>query len=204
MIYDLHTYNLRVGGVARFEERFGELLAQRSKFSPLAGSWHTEIGPLNQVVQVWPYKDQAERDRVRAAVDGELLWPAPVQEFILTFESDLVRPAPFMRPMGQGAPGPVYEMRTYSYLPGAIPEVLARWGDVIGEREKLSPLLACWHTAGANPDRFIHVWPYADLAARSRIRQEALKSGQWPPKAKNYPARQENKVLLPASFSPLK
>ena len=204
MLYELVTYNLRPGGVARFEERFAETLPQRAKFSTLGASWHTEIGPLNQIVQVWPYRDLGERTSVQAAARRELVWPAPVQEFILGVESELLQPAPFMRPLEARALGPVYEMRTYTYLPGTLPEVLAAWGQAIAEREKYSPLAACWHTEGANPERFIHVWPYKDLVARERTRQEAIKGGVWPPKARNFPIRQENKVLLPAAFSPLR
>jgi len=54
MIVEFRTYTLQPGTVAQFEERFGAALAARTKVSPLAAFWHTEAGPLNQVIHVWP------------------------------------------------------------------------------------------------------------------------------------------------------
>ena len=66
MIVEMRTYTLQPGTVGQFEERFGAALAVRAKLSPLAAFWHTEVGPLNRVIHVWPYKDFEERTRVRA------------------------------------------------------------------------------------------------------------------------------------------
>ena len=66
MIYEVRTYILKPGSVRTFEERFGEALEARTKYSPLGGLWHTEIGPLNQVVHIWPYEDLAHYQAVRA------------------------------------------------------------------------------------------------------------------------------------------
>ena len=54
MIYEVRTYTLRPGTVAEFEERYEKRLPARLKHSPLGGFWHTEFGPLNQVVHVYP------------------------------------------------------------------------------------------------------------------------------------------------------
>src|SRR5882724_10263648 len=66
MIYEIRTYQLKAGSLAEVEKRFGEGYEYRKKYSPLAAFWHTEIGPLNEIVHVWPYRDVAERARVRA------------------------------------------------------------------------------------------------------------------------------------------
>jgi len=60
---------LRPGGaVAEFEERFAKRLPLREKHSKLGAFWHTEFGPLNQVIHVYPYDDLAQRTRVREAL----------------------------------------------------------------------------------------------------------------------------------------
>jgi len=38
-------------------ERFGEVMPRRTKVSPLVFAGHTLIGPLNQYIHVWAYKD---------------------------------------------------------------------------------------------------------------------------------------------------
>ena len=54
MIYEVRTYTLKPGSVAKFEENFAAALPHREKYSKLGAFWHTEIGPLNQVIHVWP------------------------------------------------------------------------------------------------------------------------------------------------------
>jgi hypothetical protein len=49
----------------------------------------------------------------------------------------------------------------------------------------------------------VHVWVYKDSNERTRIRDESRKGGQWPPQSGVRPIRQENKLLIPAVFSPL-
>ena len=49
-IYEFRTYTLKPGTVAQAEKNFGEALPERIKVSPLAAFWHTEIGPLNQII----------------------------------------------------------------------------------------------------------------------------------------------------------
>ena len=55
MIYEVRTYSLRTGAVAEFEDRFAKRKPLREKHSKLGAFWHTDFGPLNQVVHVWPY-----------------------------------------------------------------------------------------------------------------------------------------------------
>jgi hypothetical protein len=56
-IYEFRTYTLKPGSVAQFEKNFAEALPNRIKVSPLSAFWHTEIGPLNQVIHVWEYEN---------------------------------------------------------------------------------------------------------------------------------------------------
>ena len=49
----------------------------------------------------------------------------------------------------------------------------------------------------------MHVWPYKDLEERNRIRTEANKSPHWPPPTREFLFKQENKMLVPAAFSPM-
>ena len=71
MIYEVRTYTLRAGATAEFEERYDKRLPARLKHSQLGAFWHTEFGPLNQVVHVYPYDDLQQRTRVRAALASD-------------------------------------------------------------------------------------------------------------------------------------
>ena len=77
--------------------------------------------------------------------------------------------------------------------------------DKLSDREKFSPLAACWYSELGGLNKFVHTWVYKDLNERARVREEARTSGgAWPPQAGVRPMRQENKLLVPAAFSPVR
>jgi len=200
-IYEFRTYTLKPGTVAQAEKNFGDALPNRIKNSPLAAFWHTEMGPLNQIIHVWEYENLQHRADVRAqSVPG---WPPKIQEFILTMESEIWTPAPFSPALGGGKKlGNVYEMRIYQYEPGALPKVLEAWEKALPERTTLSPIAACMASDVGVLNRWMHIWPYDDLAARHRIREQSRKLSAWPPQSGVRPVAQQTKMLIPASFSP--
>jgi hypothetical protein len=209
MIYEVRTYTLRPGTLAEFEERYERRLSLRERHSKLGAFWHTEFGPLNQVIHVYPYDDLQHRTRVRAALaqDTERNRLPGGQDLIAAQEAEIMSPVPFMRPLGSRDYGSsnVYEMRTYTYAPGDIPKVLEAWGKAIEARESFSPLAACWTSELGGLNKFVHVWVYKDLNERARIRDESRRPGTgWPPQAGVRPIRQENKLLIPAAFSPVR
>ena len=209
MIYEVRTYTLRPGSVAEFEERYEKRLPLRLKHSPLGGFWHTEFGPLNQVVHVYPYDDLQHRTKVRSAManDRERAAMPGGGELIVAQEAEIMTPAPFMHALGSRnyGTGNVYEMRTYTYAPGDLPKVLEAWAKAVPAREELSPLAACWTSELGGLNKFVHTWVYKDLGERERIRAASRAPGRaWPPQAGVRPIRQENKLLIPASFSPVR
>jgi hypothetical protein len=125
---------------------------------------------------------------------------------VVAQDSDIFNPAPFMRPMGcDQALGDIYEMRIYTYQPGTIPKVIESWTNAIPHREKYSPLAAGMFTELGGLNRWVHIWPYKDVNDRNRVRAEASKDAHWPPtpSTREFLTSQENKLLLPASFSPM-
>ena len=204
MFYELRTYNMKPGSVAQWEANFGEALPDRLKHSSLGAFWHTDIGPLNQVIHVWPYESLDERIQVRAAALKEPGWPPKGRELILSQEAEIVIPSPFMKPLGERVLGPVYEMRIYTIQPGGMPEMLERWAEGIPHREKYSPLAASWYTDLGGLNKFYHIWAYKSFEERDRVRAESFKDPNWPPKTTpGLVVKMENKIMAPAAFSPM-
>ena len=204
MIYEFRTYDLKPRAVPEFERRSAEKIKEgRLDHSDLFGFWYTEAGPLNQVVHVWPYDDLNQRGDVRARVVEQGLWPPDNSEFVLNMRSEIFLPAPFMRNRGEAKLGPVYEMRIYTYNPGDIPQVIETWGQYIEEREKYSPLVGAWYSELGALNIWIHMWAYESFDHRMQVRAETRDKGVWPPRGGPAPLRQENKLMLPMSFSPL-
>ena len=204
MIYEIRTYGLKPRSVPEFGKRTAEKLPGRLAYSKLGGFWHTDIGPLNQVVHIWPYDDLNQRADIRARAVADGGWPPDNGDMIVEMESEIYHPAAFMTPLSERNIGPVYEMRIYTYPSGAIPKVLEAWGERIAEREKLSPLAGCWYSELGGLNKFVHLWAYKSLDERARVRAEAVAKGVWPPPSGVTPVSQENKILVPFDFSPMK
>ena len=205
MLYEVRTYTLAPGDVAEFERGFGEAIPHRVKYSPLGAFWRSEFGALNQVVHVWPYEDLGQRDKARADAMKDPNWPPKHNATLIDLQAEICVGAPFMTDLGPVRElGNVYEMRTYTYRPGAMGKVLDIWAEAIPHREKYSPLGACWYTEIGALNRFTHIWPYESLAERNRIRAEAVKDPHWPPPTQEFLVSQEARILTPAPFSPLR
>ena len=212
MIYEVRTYDLKPGSLAEVEKRFGEAYEHRKKHSQLFAFWHTEIGPLNQIIHVWGYKDLAERTRIRAEAVKDGTWPPKTAEFLVAQRSEIMIPFSFSPELKPGKMGPYYEMRVYTLANGAqLPKLQALWEKGLPERAKISPLCAAWHSELGTLNQFIHIWPYPSIDARNEARDKAKATGMWPPSAlakkTGLPGyeiiKQENKILMPSAFSPL-
>lgn len=204
MIYEIRTYRIAPGSLAEVEKRFGEGYESRKKYSELTAFWHTEIGPLNEIVHVWGYRDLAERARVRAEAVKDPNWPPKISEFIRAMRSEIVTPFAFLPEVRPGKVGPIFEMRYYTLKPGMLPEVAKGWEAKIPERIKLSPVVLAGGVEFGEANGFVHVWAYPSLDQRAKVRADAMASGVWPPPGgRDRLLTQENKILLPAAFSPL-
>jgi hypothetical protein len=211
MIYEMRTYDLKTRSLPEVEKRFGDAYEKRKKHSELAAFWHTEIGPLNQIVHVWPYESLDERARIRAAAVKDGTWPPKISEFIVNIQSDIMMPLPISPELKPAKLGPFFEMRTYTYVPGALPLIMKSWESAIDVRLQFGPVCALWYSELGALNKFVHIWPYESLNQRMEIRDQARATGLWPAtkKAEKEGGKayeliaQESKILMPAAFSPL-
>jgi hypothetical protein len=205
MIIEMRTYTLHPGTLAEVEKRFGEALPNREKHSKLAAFWHTEVGQLNQIIHLWAYDSFEHRAATRSAATKEPGWPPAIREFVANQQSEIFHPAPFSPPLEPRHVGPLFEIRQYTLIPGAIPGLIERWSEKIEGRQKFSPLIAGMYSEFGALNKWVHIWAYKDAAERTTARTAAAATGQWP--ARNPPGvvvKQENAFVLPASFSPIR
>jgi hypothetical protein len=206
MIIEMRTYTLRPGTMAEVEKRFGEALPNREKHGKqLAAVWHSEVGPLNQFIHVWAYDSFEQRSAARGAAMKDGGWPPKIGEFIVDMKNEVFHPAPFSPPLTPREVGPLFEIRQYTLIPGAIPGLIERWSEKIEGRQKFSPLVAGMYTEYGALNKWVHIWAYKDANERTSVRAAAAATGQWP--ARNPPGvvvKQENSFVMPAAFSPIR
>lgn len=203
MIYEIRTYNLKPGSVPEAEALFGENLPHREKYSKLTAFWHTEVGPLNQIIHVWEYESAEDRTRIRAESAKDPNWPPPIGKFIVDMTSEIYIPFPGREELKPGKDGPIYEMRSYLTKPGSMPQVIEAFNSKIEDRLKLSPLSGIMYTDSGPLNKFTHIWPYKSMDERMKIRAKAVETKVWPPPTREFMVTMENKILLPAAFSPM-
>ncbi|QHC35999.1 NIPSNAP family protein [Komagataeibacter xylinus] len=168
------------------------------------GCWTSEIGQLNRIVILRAFADAAtwlaaRQSRIAATT------PLGVNADDLHAVSCTTGLGfPFLPVVTPGAYGRVYELRSYRIRPGSMAAMVKGFEQALPARLRVSPLLLAMHELDGE-GRFIHIWPYASLEERGRIRAQVVRDGIWPPKsnaaALTYDMR--NEILLPAVFSPL-
>jgi hypothetical protein len=204
VIYEIRTYRIAPGSLAEVEKRFAEGYEYRKKYSELTAFLHTEIGPLNEIVHIWGYRDLAERARIRGEAAKEPNWPPKIRDFIREMRSEIVVPFPFVPEPRPGRMGPIFELRYYTLKPGTLPDVASGWEAKLPERMKLSPVVLAGGVEFGKANGFVHIWAYSSLDQRAKVRDEARAKGVWPPPGGgDRLLTQDNKILLPAAFSPL-
>lgn len=99
---------------------------------------------------------------------------------------------------------PIYELRTYTVVPGTLPKYVklaAEVGRAIrGDRH--GTLEGYWTTEFGTLNQAVHLWSYASLAERDRLRAELAKNEAWVrdyvPQTRPMLVAQENKILAAA------
>jgi hypothetical protein len=94
-LYELRDYRLQPGKIVAWLECWARGMTVRRKFSAPVGIWYSEIGELNRMVHLWPYRDLQERFEVREAAIKDPLWRdtvATLATMMLRMESTILVP----------------------------------------------------------------------------------------------------------------
>src|SRR4051812_35724260 len=207
MIYEIRTYNLKPGNVAEYEKRFAESVEARSKYSQLYGVWHTEIGPLNQMVHIWAYESLQQRADVRAAAakDPSGKWPPNINDLLVSQESDILVPIKGMQHhTGVQELGGLYELRMYTYPSGDTTAVAETFAAQYPKRHEVYPVGGIWTSDLGNLNRLYQLFPYHNWAHRDEVRAQLRAQHIWPPHGEERPVAQLVRHMVPAPFSPLR
>jgi len=97
----------------------------------------------------------------------------------------------------------IYELRTYTLMPGKQGEYL-KLNQEIGRPtrgDKYGKLEGGWTTEFGLLNQYVHLWNYPSLDERERLRAELMKNEEWTrgyvPKIRPMLLAQENKILSP-------
>lgn len=201
--YELATLTLPFGTAGKAGEGLAAFTADPAAKGRLLGAFTTDIGTLNRLIVLRGFADAADLlvERRRTLESAS---PFGCGAFLTEMALDSYAPFPFLPPVDTATRGPVYEIRTYRMKTGGLPHTIAAWERALPERSAFSPCLIAMYALDGAP-RFTQLWPYADLAARSRARGESVAAGAWPPKGGPdwLTTAMESTIGLPLPQSPL-
>jgi hypothetical protein len=212
MLYELRTYTLKPGGVGDMIKAASTVShgIRGNDYGKLEGYWFTEIGPLNQVMHLWSYKDFAERERLRAELSKNPRWGSEYLPLIrpLMVRQEIRLLNALRPPVAPASEGNIYEFRNYRAKPGgAVKQWLDAFQEALPAREKYSKIVALWQTEAGSPNEVCHLWAYKDLNTRAEVRAATMKDPAWQAFLGKGPAlldEMHSTVLVPAPHSPLK
>jgi len=201
--YDVTIITVRPG---MHPEALARLKQQGASATPggnLLACWYSDLGAINQILLIRSCDDEASLHAQRARI---LQSPSPfgLADLITAITIDSYVSFHFMPAMSGGRFGPFYEVRTYMLKPDGLARTIALWRDAVPGRNAVSPLLAAMYSVTGPSIRFMHIWPYASLDERQRLRTKSVADGVWPPP--NGPDQllsQQADIFLPADFSPM-
>ena len=200
MTYDVTILTLRPGTTPRALPILGKALEAQA--DRMLACWYTDLGALNRVLIIAKHNAQGAEARYALASEPNLFG---IGEFIMAATFDTFVQFPFMEEIQAGAPGPVFEVRTYSLKPDGLQKTIELWRKAVPGRVALSPLLAAMYSVTGAAPRFMHIWPYKSLDERQRIRAKSVEAGLWPPPGgPDHLATMQSDIYLPAPFSPVR
>ena len=211
MIYELRTSTVRQRSLSEAVKATGivSLEIRKDDYGKLEGCWQTEIGPLNQVMELWSYEDLNQRARLLAELYTNPRWTAErmrlLRPHLIREESRLLNEvrAP-KRPLQ--TPN-IYEFRNYRTTPGAATRWLQLFTGVLEVREKYTRMVGLWETEAPQVNEVCHIWVYSDLNARAAARAAMLEDPAWQDFLRDSTGLLDelhSTIMLPAPHSPLR
>ena len=104
----------------------------------------------------------------------------------------------------------IHELRTYTIQPGKLAEYVELAGSVGRpiRGDRFGKLVGYWTSEHGTLNQVVHLWEFADVAARAQARAGLAKDERWTkeyiPRSQPLLVSQENVLLAPADWYPLR
>ncbi|XP_006886966.1 PREDICTED: protein NipSnap homolog 3A [Elephantulus edwardii] len=212
-LYEIRSYYIKPSKMNEFLENINKNIHIRTAHSELIGFWKVEFGgKVNKVFHIWKYDNFAHRTKVRKALAEDKEWQEKFlipnlfhvdeQEFEIAY---LVPWCKIEKPPKEG----VYELVTFQMKPGGP----ALWGEAfqraINSHVNLNynKLIGVFHTEYGLLNRVHVLWWNESLDSRAAGRHQSHEDPRVVAAVResaSYLVSQENMLMTPLPFSPLK
>ncbi|XP_004271550.1 protein NipSnap homolog 3A-like isoform X1 [Orcinus orca] len=211
--YEFRTCCVKPSKMNEFLENVKKNIHLQTAHSELVGFWSVELGGrINKVFHIWKYDNFAHQTEVRKALANDKEWREqlliPIMGLTDKQESEITYLVPWCKlekPPKEG----VYELVTFQMKPGGP----ALWGDAfkraINAHVDLgySKLIGVFHTEYGALNRVHVLWWNESADSRAAGRHQSHEDPRVVAAVResvNYLVSQQNMLLIPTSYSPLK
>ncbi|KAF7664321.1 hypothetical protein LDENG_00179620 [Lucifuga dentata] len=213
IFYEFRTYCIHPEQNAAFLKLTNEKIHLRTAHSELVGYWTVEYGGLNQVFHIWKYDSYSQRAAVRAALAQDPMWMSDyiskASPMLTSQDNEVTYLVPWSRLQKPPKEGGVYELVTFQMRPGGP----AVWGKAFQasmtshDAPGYGNLVGVFHNEFGLLNRVHALWWYESADQRATIRHKAHTDARVVASVRESVAflqSQQNKLMFPCNFSPLK
>jgi hypothetical protein len=198
--------------------------AAQARHLPLVAAFTTGSGTRERLIYLAAYDDYETRHSQMSELAGDPLWLSAQREAMSaisatsttivnpTFFSPIRTSADFDRAIAEcstHAPGWIFELRTYTAIPGRMPDVLKT---LVEEGNPLTHQFVEWPVAyfvaeTGLANRVMMLWAYSSLAERARRKAKMLPDARFQELGSRFNlnfSAQQSDFWWPAEFSPMR
>ncbi|XP_072529713.1 protein NipSnap homolog 3A isoform X2 [Salminus brasiliensis] len=211
--YEFRTYRIHPHLNAAFLKLTNDKIHLRTAHSELLGYWSVEYGGINQVFHIWKYDSYAQRAAVRAALAQDPSWMeeyiSKAMPMLSSQDNEVTYLVPWSTITKPPKEGGVYELVSFLMKPGGP----AVWGAAFQGAVGAHAASGYAHQVGVFHSEFgllnrVHVlWWHESADHRAAVRHTAHSDPRVVAAVRqsvSYLESQENKLLFPCAYSPLK
>lgn len=211
--YEFRTYCIRPDQNAAFLKLTNEKIHLRTAHSQLIGYWSVEYGGLNQVFHIWKYDSYSQRAGVRAALAQDPTWISDyiskAMPMLTSQDNEVTYLVPWCRLEAPPQEGGVYELVSYQMRPGGP----AVWGEAFqaAVTSRDAPghgkLVGAFHGEFGPQNRVHALWWFESADHRAALRRQSHTDARVVAAVRSSVTHldsQQNKLMFPCPFSPMK
>ncbi|XP_062985203.1 protein NipSnap homolog 3B-like [Elgaria multicarinata webbii] len=210
-IYELRTYDIKPAKTKEFLELVSKNINIRVAHSEMIGFWTVEFGSMNKAFHIWKYDNFAHRAAVRKVVLNDKEWQEKLPAIFALLNKQHMEIAYLVPWCELGIPPKqgVYELVTYQMKPGGP----ALWGKSFKAAidahisKSYGKLIGVFHTEYGLLNTVQVLWWFENPDSRAAGRHFAHEDARVVAAVREnvqFLESQQNMLLIPAPFSPLK
>ncbi|XP_062827582.1 protein NipSnap homolog 3B isoform X1 [Anolis carolinensis] len=209
--YELRTYDIKPAKTKEFLELVSKTIHIRMVHSEMVGFWTAELGSMNKAFHIWKYDNFAHRAAVRKALVNDKEWQeklSMILPFLHKQHMEITYLVPWCQLGVPPQPG-VYELVTYQLKPGGP----ALWGKTFKRAldahssRGYAKLIGVFHTEYGLLNTVNVLWWFENPDSRATGRHIAHEDARVVAAVREnveFLTSQQNMLLIPTPFSPLK